>query len=100
MEEFAEEKVSEQMALKTKFNRMLTMQKAKQDCTDEKIKTIEEKKRQEEAQLNKELTDKKSEGTQKIKDRYNSRAGEIKISFEEIKAAVELWSKYRPEEPQ
>ncbi len=71
MDEFAEEKVSEQMALKTKFTRMLTMQKAKQDCTDEKIK-----------------------------DRYNSKAGEIKISFEEIKAAVELWSKYRPEEPQ
>lgn len=88
------------MALKTKFTRMLTMQKAKQDCTDDKIKAIEEKKKQEEAQLNKDLTDKKNEETQKIKDRYNNKAGEIKLNYEEIKVAVELWSKYRPEEPQ
>ena len=45
LEEFAEEKVSEQMNMKTKYNRMIAMQKAKQDCTDEKIKALEDKKK-------------------------------------------------------
>lgn len=63
LEEFAEEKVSEQMNIKTKYNRMLTMQKAKQDCTEDKIKAIEEKKKQEEGQVMKELTDKKNKET-------------------------------------
>lgn len=97
LEEFAEEKVSEQMNMKTKYNRMITMQKAKQDCTDEKIKALEDKKKQEEAQLAKDLADRKNEETQKIKDGYNIKAGEIKLNFEEIRDAVELWSKYRPD---
>ena len=63
LEEFAEEKVSEQMNIKTKYNRMLTMQKGKQDCTEDKIKAIEDKKKQEEAQVLKDLTDKKNKET-------------------------------------
>lgn len=48
------------MNIKTKYNRMLTMQKGKQDCTEDKIKAIEDKKKQEEAQVIKDLTDKKN----------------------------------------
>ena len=51
------------MNIKTKYNRMLTMQKGKQDCTDEKLKAIEDKKKQEEAQMLKDLTDKKNKET-------------------------------------
>ena len=51
LEEFAEEKVSEQLNIKTKFQRMITMTKSKPDCTEEKLKALEEKKKQEELQL-------------------------------------------------
>lgn len=42
---------------------MLTMQKGKQDCTDDKLKVIEDKKKQEETQMLKDLTDKKNKET-------------------------------------
>ncbi len=60
MEEFAEEKVSEQLNIKTKYQRMIAMTKAKPDCTEDKLKAMEEKKRQEEAKLQTELVDKKN----------------------------------------
>lgn len=39
---------------------MFTMVKSKPDCTDEKVKTLEDKKKQEELQLQTELTEKKN----------------------------------------
>jgi len=49
--------------IKTKYQRMIAMTKVKPDCTEDKLKAMEEKKRQEEASLQTELADKKNAQT-------------------------------------
>ena len=59
LEEFAEEKVQSAMEIKMKYNKMMNMLKGKPD-QEEKLKGLEEKKKQEESEMQQEMNEKKA----------------------------------------
>ena len=87
LEEFASEKVQQNLEIKMKYQRMTNMLKGKQD-SEEKIKQLEEKKRKDEQEMLQELNETKAKRTQEIKDSYNKKSGEVRISFEAVRDAM------------
>ena len=80
-----------------KYQKMMNMLKGKPD-SEEKIKSLEEKKRKDEQEMQQEMNELKQKRTQEIKESYNKKAGEIRINFEAIRDAMREWGQLRPQQ--